>query len=152
MAPIRFSMFVYDLAMADIAEALASVSLFSAVSKKDLGKLAKDVHERTFPAGTALTDAGEFGSIFTVIATGRATVAVRDVAVGSLGPGDFFGEMALIDGTNVRSAAVTADTEVRALMLTQPVFRSFAKSRPEILWPLLELMVKRVREAQERAD
>jgi CRP-like cAMP-binding protein len=143
-------MFVYDLAMADIAEVLASVPLFSAVSKKDLGKLAKDVHERTFPAGTALTDAGEFGSIFTVIATGRATVALRDVAIGSLGPGDFFGEMALIDGTNVRSAAVTADTEVRALMLTQPVFRSFAKSRPEILWPLLELMVKRLREAQER--
>ena len=143
-------MFVYDLAMADIAEVLASVPLFSAVSKKDLGKLAKAVHERTFPAGTALTDAGEFGSIFTVIATGRATVTVHDVAVGSLGPGDFFGEMALIDGTNVRSAAVTADTEVRALMLTQPVFRSFAKSRPEILWPLLELMVKRLREAQER--
>ena len=50
-------MFVYDLAMADIAEVLASVPLFSAVSKKDLGKLAKDVHDRTFPAGTALTDA-----------------------------------------------------------------------------------------------
>ena len=143
-------MFVYDPGMADIAELFASTALFNAVSKKDLGKLAKDVHDRTFPAGTALTDAGEFGSIFTVIATGRATVALRDVAIGSLGPGDFFGEMALIDGTNVRSAAVTADTEVRALMLTQPVFRSFAKSRPEILWPLLELMVKRLREAQER--
>jgi CRP-like cAMP-binding protein len=144
-------MFVYDLGMTDIAELLASTALFNAVSKKDLGKLAKDVHDRTFPAGTALTDAGEFGSIFTVIATGRATVTVHDVAVSSLGPGDFFGEMALIDGTNVRSAAVTADTEVRALMITQPVFRSFAKSHPETLWRLLELMVKRVREAQERA-
>jgi len=136
--------------MPDVADLLASTSLFSAVPKKDLRKLAKDVHDRTFPAGTALTDTGEFGCIFTVIATGRATVAVRDVAVSSLGPGDFFGEMALIDGTNVRSAAVTADTEVRALMLTQPVFRSFAKSHPETLWPLLQLMVKRLREAQER--
>ena len=145
-------MFVYDLGMTDVAELLASTSMFNAVSKKDLHKLAKDVHDRTFPAGTALTDAGEFGCIFTVIAAGRATVAVHDVAVSSLGPGDFFGEMALIDGTNVRSATVTADTEVRALMLTQPVFRSFAKSHPETLWPLLKLMVKRLREAQERVD
>jgi CRP-like cAMP-binding protein len=138
--------------MADIAELLASTPLFNTVSKKDLGKLAKDVHDRTFPAGTALSDTGEFGSIFTVIAAGRATVAVNDVAVRSLGPGDFFGEMALIDRANVRSASVTADTDVRALMLTQPVFRSFAKSHPETLWPLLELMVKRVREAEDRAD
>jgi CRP-like cAMP-binding protein len=135
--------------MTDIAKALASTPLFHGVSKKDLGKLGKDVHDRTVPAGTVLTDEGEFGSIFTIIADGQATVTVRDVAVRSLGPGDFFGEMALID-TNVRSAKVTADTEVRGLMVTQPVFRSFTKTHPETMWKLLEMMVQRVREAEGR--
>lgn len=145
-------MFVYDPAMADIAELLASTALFSAESKKDLGKLAKDVHDRTFAPGTALTDQGKFGSVFTLIADGRASVTVDGVAVGSLGPGEVFGEMALIDGSNVRSATVIADTEVRALMLTQPAFRAFAKSHPKTMWALLEILVKRLREAQDRSD
>jgi len=138
--------------MVDIVELLASTPLLSAESKKDLGKLAKDVHDRTFAPGTALTDQGAYGSVFTLIADGQATVTVGGVAVASLGPGEFFGEMALIDGSNVRSATVTADTEVRALMLTQPAFRSFAKSHPKTLWALLELLVKRLREAQDRSD
>jgi len=138
--------------MVDIAAVLAATPLFSAESKKDLRKLAKDVHDRTFAPGTALTDEGAFGSVFTLIADGRVTVTVGGVAVASLGPGEFFGEMALIDSSNVRSATVTADTEVRALMLTQPAFRSFAKSHPKTMWALLELLVKRLREAQDRSD
>ncbi len=63
--------------------------------------------------------------------------------------GDFFGEMALID-RSPRSATVVADTELRCLMLTQPVFRPFAVSHPETMWALLELMVKRVRDAEAR--
>jgi CRP-like cAMP-binding protein len=97
-----------------------------------------------------LTEQEEFGSIFTVIAEGRATVSVNARTVATLGPGDFFGEMALIDSTNRRSATVTADTDLRALMLTQPVFRPFALDHPEAIWALLELMVARVRESQTR--
>ena len=63
--------------------------------------------------------------------------------------GDFFGEMALID-RSPRSATVVADTALRCLMLTQPVFRPFAVSHPETMWALLELMVKRVRDAEAR--
>ena len=137
--------------MADVVELLASTPLFGAESKKDLGKLAKDVHDRTFAAGTALTDQGAFGSVFTLIADGRATVMVDGAAVASLGPGEFFGEMALIDGSNLRSATVVADTEVRALMLTQPAFRAFAKSHPKTMWSLLELLVKRLRAAEDRS-
>jgi CRP-like cAMP-binding protein len=76
---------------------------------------------------------------------------VDGAAVASLGPGDFFGEMALIDGSNLRSATVVADTEVRALMLTQPAFRAFAKSHPKTMWSLLELLVKRLRAAEDRS-
>ena len=73
-------------------------------------------------------------------------------AVRTLGPGEFFGEMALIDQSNRRSATVTAGTELRALMLTQPVFRTFALTHPETMWSLLELMVSRVRQAESRTD
>ena len=87
----------------------------------------------------------------TAPAEGEATVTVNGRTVRKLGPGDFFGEMALID-RDLRSATVTADTELRTLMLTQWVFRPFAIKHPDTIWALLELMVKRVREAQSPQD
>ncbi len=131
------------------SEVLAKVPLFSMLSKRELDKLAKEVHDRTFPAGTVLTEEEEFGTIFTVIAEGEATVSVRNKPVRTLKEGDFFGEMGLID-RSPRSATVTADSELRCLMLTQPVFRPFAISHPETMWALLELMVRRVRDAEAR--
>ena len=136
--------------MTSTVDVLASVSLFQTLTKKELTGLAKDVHERTFPAGAVMTDQNKFGSIFTVIADGRATISVSGKAIAHLGPGEFFGEMALIDGTNRRSATVTTDTELHALMLTQPVFRPFATDHPGVLWALLEHMVARLREADGR--
>jgi CRP/FNR family transcriptional regulator, cyclic AMP receptor protein len=137
--------------MATTTEILSNLPLFSMLSQRELEKLSHDVHDRTFPAGTVLTEEDAFGTIFTVIAEGQATVSVRGQAVRTLKPGDFFGEMALID-RSPRSATVTADTELRCLMLTQPVFRPFAVSHPETMWALLELMVQRVREAEARQD
>lgn len=131
------------------SEVLAKVPLFSMLSKRERDKLAKEVHDRTFPAGTVLTEEEEFGTIFTVIAEGEATVSVRNKPVRTLKEGDFFGEMGLID-RSPRSATVTADSELRCLMLTQPVFRPFAISHPETMWALLELMVRRVRDAEAR--
>jgi voltage-gated potassium channel len=135
--------------MVTTVELLASVPLFSMLGKKELAGLAADLHDRTFPAGTVFTEEQEFGSIFTIIAEGHATVTVDAHNVLTLGPGDYFGEMALIDGAP-RSATVTADTEVRGLMLTQWVFRPFAMRHPEVAWALLELMVQRVRAAEAR--
>lgn len=135
--------------MTSAADVLATVSLFSGAPKKDLVKLAKDAHERTFPAGTRLTDEEEFGTIFTVILEGQASVSVHGKPARTLGPGEFFGEMALID-REPRSATVTAESELRCLMLTQWTFRPFALAHPETIWALLELMVRRVREAEAR--
>lgn len=135
--------------MSNTTEILAKVPLFSMLSKRELDKMAKDVHDRTFPAGTVLTEQDEFGTIFTIIAEGQATVAVNGKTARVLKEGDFFGEMALID-RSPRSATVTADTDLRCLLLTQPVFRPFATSHPESMWALLELMVKRVRDAEAR--
>lgn len=137
--------------MSDVIDILSKVPIFSMLSNRDLEKLARETHERTFQSGTVLTEQEEFGTIFTVIVEGQATVTVHGKTARVLKPGDFFGEMALID-RSPRSATVTADTEVRCLMLTQPVFRPFAVSHPETMWALLELMVTRVREAEARAD
>jgi len=131
-------------------EVLAKVPLFSMLSKKDLDRLAKDAHERTFAAGTVLTDEEESGVTFGVIMAGQAAVSVHGRPARTLGPGDYFGEMALIDHS-VRSAKITAETELTCLMFTAWVFRPFAMEHPETAWALLELMVKRVREAESRS-
>ena len=117
--------------------------------KKQLASLARNAHERTFPAGTVLTDEAESGVTFGVIVDGQAAVTVHGNPARTLGPGDSFGEMALIDHS-FRSAKITAETELRCLMFTAWVFRPFALEHPEVAWALLELMVQRVRDAESR--
>lgn len=130
-------------------EILAQVPLFSMLPKKELNRLAREAHDRTFPAGTVLTDEQEVGVTFGVIVAGRAAVSVRGRPVRTLGPGDYFGEMALID-RSYRSATITAETELRCLMFVAWVFRPFAMEHPESAWALLEMMVQRVRDAESR--
>jgi CRP-like cAMP-binding protein len=131
------------------AEVLAKVPLFSMLSKRELARLAHNAHDRTFPVGTVLTDEEEIGATFGVIVEGRAEVSVRGQHARTLGPGDYFGEMALIDHS-FRSAKITAETELRCLLFTAWVFRPFAIEHPETAWALLEKMVQRVREAENR--
>jgi CRP/FNR family transcriptional regulator, cyclic AMP receptor protein len=130
-------------------EVLARVPLFSMLSKKDLANLARNAHDRTFPAGTVLTEEQESGVTFGVIMEGRAAVSVRGRPARTLGPGDYFGEMALIDHS-YRSATITAETDLHCLMFTAWVFRPFALEHPETAWALLEMMVQRVRDAESR--
>jgi CRP/FNR family transcriptional regulator, cyclic AMP receptor protein len=130
-------------------EVLARVPLFSTLPKKELDQLAREAHDRTFPAGTVLTDEAETGVTFGVIVDGRASVEVHGQPVRTLGPGDYFGEMALID-RSTRSATIKADTDLRCLLFVSWVFRPFAMKHPDSAWALLEIMVKRVREAESR--
>jgi CRP-like cAMP-binding protein len=130
-------------------EVLARVPLFSMLGKKELARLARNAHDRTFPAGAALTDEEQVGVTFGVIAEGRAAVSVHGRPARTLGPGDYFGEMALIDHSH-RSAKITAETELRCLLFTAWVFRPFAMAHPESAWALLEMMVQRVRDAEAR--
>jgi CRP-like cAMP-binding protein len=76
-------------------------------------------------------------------------VSVRGRLVRTLGPGDYFGEMALIDHS-YRSAQIAAETDLRCLLFVAWVFRPFALDHPESAWALLEMMVQRVREAENR--
>jgi CRP/FNR family cyclic AMP-dependent transcriptional regulator len=119
------------------------------LSKRELGRLANNAHERTFPVGTVITEQDETGVTFGVIIEGQAAVSVHGRPARTLGPGDYFGEMALIDHS-YRSATITAETELRCLMFTAWVFRPFALEHPETAWALLEMMVQRVRDAEAR--
>ena len=135
--------------MAMPEDVLAQVPLFSMLPKKELAKLARNAHDRTFPAGAILTDEQETAVSFGVIVEGRAAVSVHGQPVRTLGPGDYFGEMALIDNSH-RSAKITAETELRCLLFVTWVFRPFAMEHPETAWALLEMMVQRVRDAEAR--
>jgi CRP-like cAMP-binding protein len=135
--------------MATPEEILAQVPLFSMLPKKELAKLAREAHDRTFPAGAVLTDEQEVGVSFGVIVEGRAAVSVHGRPARTLGPGDYFGEMALIDHSH-RSAKITAETQLRCLLFVAWVFRPFALRHPETAWALLEMMVQRVRDAEAR--
>ena len=130
-------------------EVLAKVPLFSMLSKKELTQLAGNAHDRTFPAGAVLTEQDQTGVTFGVIIEGQAAVSVHGQAARTLGPGDYFGEMALIDHS-FRSATITAETDLRCLLFTAWVFRPFAMAHPETAWALLEVMVQRVRDAEAR--
>src|SRR5437764_15246648 len=105
--------------------------------------------ERTFSAGETIAEEGEAGRTFIVIGRGQVTVTVHGEEVGRLGPGDSFGEMALID-KSARSATVKADTEVHGYQLPVWSFRPLVESHPEMAWALLEALAQRVRAVESR--
>jgi CRP/FNR family cyclic AMP-dependent transcriptional regulator len=107
--------------------------------------------ERTFPEGHTTTTEGQGGVGFFVIEDGNAAVSIRGAIVRTLGPGDYFGEIALIDN-GPRSATIVATTDLRCRGMTAWEFRPFVQEHPEVAWPLLETLVARLREAEERAE
>ena len=96
-----------------------------------------------------LTAEGEIAAGFGVIVEGCAAVSAHGRPISILGPGDYFGEMALID-RSYRSATITAETDLRCLLFFAWAFRPFAMDHPETAWALLEAMVQRVRDAEAR--
>jgi CRP/FNR family transcriptional regulator, cyclic AMP receptor protein len=128
-------------------DVLRKVPLFSELGDRELEKLAGHFKERTFPEGSAVTMEGSTGTGFFVVVEGNATVSVSGEQRGTLGPGDSFGEIALVD-EGTRSATITAATDLRCYGLTAWEFRPFVEEHPQVAWPLLKQMAKRLREAQ----
>jgi CRP/FNR family transcriptional regulator, cyclic AMP receptor protein len=128
---------------------IRGVPLFAEADESFLQRLAGEFMERTFAAGETIAEEGEAGRTFIVIERGEVTVTVHGQEVGRLGPGDSFGEMALID-KSARSATVRADTEVHGYQLPVWSFRPLVESHPEMAWALLEALAERVREAEGR--
>jgi CRP-like cAMP-binding protein len=137
----------YALAMPDHSEQLSKVPLFANVSKKDINSLARSAHEMSYEAGTRLASEDEMGVTFFVVLDGEAEVYVGGQERRRLGPGDYFGEMSIID-RHPRSADVVAATPLRCLVFTQWEFRPFLKAHPDVAWALLEVLVRRLREVE----
>ena len=128
--------------MASTPEVLKRVPLFSSLSQRELKLLARDFREREIKSGTRVMREGEKSGIsFFVIVEGTATVSLDGAQVRQLGPGDHFGELALIS-KRVRSATVTADGPMRCLGMRFWDFRIFAKENPDVIWKLLQYVVE----------
>jgi CRP/FNR family transcriptional regulator, cyclic AMP receptor protein len=128
-------------------EVLRQVPLFVELGDRELERLAGHFKERTFPEGSAVTAEGGTGTGFFIVAEGNATVSVGGEERATLGPGDSFGEIALVD-EGTRSATITAATDLRCYGLTAWEFRPFVEEHPQVAWPLLKQMARRLREAQ----
>jgi CRP-like cAMP-binding protein len=124
--------------MSDIADLLAKVPLLSGLDRKHLERLGRDFSERTFPAGATVVQEGDDRGIgFFVVAEGTGVVSVGGKQVGTVGPGSYFGEVALISD-RVRTATVTAATDMTVLVMMLTDFRAFVRSDAEVAWKLLE--------------
>jgi CRP/FNR family transcriptional regulator, cyclic AMP receptor protein len=126
-------------------ELLHQVPLFKGLPEKQLKGLSSEFTERRFQEGQELTAEGAGGAGFFVIESGTAVVTVEGVERRKLGPGDFYGEIALIDG-GLRSATITALSDGVAYGLTRWQFKPLVESNGEIAWPLLETLAARIRE------
>jgi CRP-like cAMP-binding protein len=136
--------------MPSVADELKRVPLFSGLSQRQLKQLAKDFHERTVKPGTELVKQGEMSGIDCfVIAEGEAVVKVDGTEVARLGPGDYFGELALVT-ERVRSASVVSATAMRCHTIQFWNFRKFAKNNPDITWKLLQHVTDLLVEERER--
>jgi CRP-like cAMP-binding protein len=129
---------------------LKRVSLLASLTDGELAQLAERFRERRCDRGCPATSEGSGGVGFFVIAQGEATVRVHGEVVRRLGPGDHFGEVAVIDGGR-RSAQIVADTNVLCYGLPAAEFRSLVKQHPQVAWALLETIVSRLRETQDRS-
>lgn len=136
--------------MANLADELKKVPLFSGLSQQQLKGLARGFREREFKTGTAVVRQSQMSGVgFFVITAGEASVSVDGTEVARLGPGDHFGELALIS-ERVRSATVTADGPLRCLVMAFWDFRQFAKKNPDVTWKLLQYLVELLTEERSK--
>jgi CRP/FNR family transcriptional regulator, cyclic AMP receptor protein len=119
-------------------ELLAQVPLFSHLSRRHLKRLADSTTEQRFMEGATIVREGDEGDSFFVIVEGQATVRnARGKSVNQLVPGDFFGEISLLDG-GARTASVEADTPLRVLVLKRNAFRKIVTEDSTVATKLLE--------------
>lgn len=131
----------------DLAASLARVELFSGLSRKELGVVAGACRSHSFSEGETIVSAGSTTQRFYLIESGEVEVVAQGTVVARLGPGQYFGEMAVIDKAE-RSADVRAIGPVVAHSLAPFAFRPLLHENPEICYKLLVTMCQRVRELE----
>ena len=124
--------------MTDTADLLAGVPLLSGLDRKHLERLSRDFTERTFSAGSVVVREGDdHGVGFFIVADGEGVVSIAGKQVATISRGAYFGDVALISD-RVRTATVTATTDLRCLVMTIWDFRAFVRGDAEVAWKLLE--------------
>ncbi len=126
---------------------LKAVGIFEGMSPGELKKITKQMREIKHPQGAEIMIRGEGGVGFLVILQGEAEVATPDGRRRKLGPGDHFGEMALLDHQG-RSASVTASTDLVLAAVPEWGFKPFLRDHPEVTYRLMETLSRRLREAE----
>ncbi|MBA3787680.1 MAG: cyclic nucleotide-binding domain-containing protein [Actinobacteria bacterium] len=131
------------------AETIAKIPLFSDLEPRELRRIADSFKEREFSAGDTISSEGKSGAGFFVIGEGTATVTVKGVERATLGPGEYFGEIALID-EGARTATLTAETDMTCYGMTFWEFRPIVESDARIAWKLLQALARKLRAAEAR--
>jgi pyruvate,water dikinase len=125
-------------------EVVHEIPLFAELGEQEIGQVTGLFKERRFAAGETVTKEGAGGAAFFIIRSGDATVSVGGQPRPGLGPGDYFGEIALIDGGE-RAATVTAVTDLVCLGLTYWDFRPLVQNNAAIAWGLLQSLARLLR-------
>ena len=126
---------------------LKDAKLLQGIPDSELRSIERQVKIVKHPAGHEIVVRGEGGVGFMIITDGDVSVKTVTGHTRKLGPGDSFGEMALLDHEG-RSATITADTDVTLASIPEWNFKPFLKEHPEVAYRLLQTMSKRIRQAE----
>ena len=128
----------------DVIPTLEKMQLFRDVSGRELRDVASRFDDATYLAGHGVLTEGMTGPEFFIILDGTASVLIDDEVIATLGPGDFFGEVAALDG-GPRTASVRAETQLRCVTLPVNGLRQFLLDHPVVAVNLLPEIVRRFR-------
>jgi CRP-like cAMP-binding protein len=129
-------------------EVLKSVPLFEGLSKAELKHIASEAREELFSPGQEIVTQGQTGGPFFCITEGRADLHIDGKKIADLGPGSYFGEMALLDGSG-RSGTVTAETHVKALAISSWNFLAILQDNWDLTKKILEQLSARIRKLEQ---
>ena len=126
---------------------IKSAKLFAGLPDGELKSIERQLKTVKHPAGHEIVVRGDGGVGFMVITEGNVTVQTVQGKTRKLGPGDSFGEMALLDHEG-RSASVKAETDVSLATIPEWSFKLFLKEHPEVAYRLLQVLSQRIRQAE----
>jgi CRP-like cAMP-binding protein len=126
------------------SDVLKQVPLFAGLDDRELEQIAASMKERRFKAGDTVTEEGSGGAGFFVVEAGEADVSVDGQGRSPIGPGDYFGEIALLTGSD-RTATITARTDMVCWGMTPWDFRPLVESNSTIAWKLLTAMAEKLK-------
>jgi CRP/FNR family cyclic AMP-dependent transcriptional regulator len=130
------------------AELLAACPLFTGVGPDELATVAETATEIEFPAGHVIARQGEIGTGFFIVVEGRVKVVRNAQTIATLGPGEFFGELSVLDG-QPRNAQVAAEVPTRCLALPSWEFERVLLANPQLSLAILRGLARRLRSVVE---